>query len=230
MEHVCAFRSCGHRSFYNIENLRTHQLTNHSGGASKKYCCVYCRKKFQRELHRRLHENNCFSNPVNLFQPPARDQSAVVRGSGVVVRRIGLRTNVKGPRHLRANMLNTAFCGANTTYRVNFGRNSPTEHVNLITQGSLAFHDLLLKFLRKHLSAKIAFSLHCVFHKVSDESILTVPPAVLSTEPFEIYASTDVQNILSVLAPEQIKSRIDSFVSTGSGWVVNHCICVDMNC
>jgi hypothetical protein len=229
MEHVCPFRSCGRLSFYSIENLRRHQLRNHSSGANKKYRCDFCSKKFQRELHRHLHETNCPSNPVNLFQRPARDQSSVVRGAGVGARS-GLRANVNGSRRLQANVLNTAFRGANTTFRVNFGRNSPTEHVNLITQGSLAFLDLLLKFLRKHLSAKIAISLHCVFHKVSDESILTVPPAVLSTEPFEIYASTDVQNILSVLAPEQIKSRIDSFVSTGSGWVVNHCICVDMNC
>ena len=182
MEHVCPFKSCGKLAFYSIENLRTHQLRNHSSGASKKYHCGFCSKKFQRELHRHLHETNCSSNPVNLFRPSTRDQSSVVRGAGVGTRS-GLRTNINGLRRLRANVLNTAFRGANTTFRVNFGRNSPTEHVNLITQGSSAFLDPLLKFLRKHLSAKIAISLHCVFHKVSDASILTVPPAVLSTEP-----------------------------------------------
>ena len=143
MEHVCPFRSCGRRSFYSIENFRKHQLRNHSNGASKKYDCCFCRKKFQRELYRRLHETNCSSNPINLFQPPTRDQSSVFRGAGVGARS-GLRANANGPRRLHANMLNTAFRGANATFRVNFGRNSPTEHVNLITQGSLAFLDPLL--------------------------------------------------------------------------------------
>ena len=131
---------------------------------------------------------------------------------------------------MHAKVLKIAFQGANSSSRVRFGRNSPTEHVNLLMQGSTAFHELVIKFLRKHLALKITFSLHCVFHKVSDESITTSPPAVLNTEPFEIYASTNVENILSVLVPEQLKSRIDSYTSTGSGWVINHLISLDMNC
>ena len=145
-----------------------------------------------------MHENNCSSNPVNIFQPATRDhQSAVVKGSGVGLRKDGLHAIANGSRRLHANVLKVAFQGANTTSRLRFGRNSPAEHANLITQGSIAFHDFLLKFLRKHLALKITFSLHCVFHKVSDESIKTNPPVVLNTEPIEIYAGTNVENILS---------------------------------
>ena len=154
MEHVCAFRSCGRRSFYKIENLRAHQLRCHSKGTSKKYCCSFCQKKFQRELHRRFHENNCSSNPVNIFQPATRDQSAVVKGSSVGLRKNGFRAVANSSRDLRPNVLKAAFQGANTTSRLRFGRNSPPEQVNLITQGSQAFHGLLLKFLRKHLALK----------------------------------------------------------------------------
>ena len=160
MEHICSFQSCGRRSFYKIENLRAHQLRCHPKESSKKYCCVFCQKKFQRELHRRLHENNCSSNPVNIFQLARRDQSTVVRGSGVGLRKNGLRAIVNGSGHLHPNVLKAAFQGANTTSRLRFGRNTPAEHVNLMTQGSIAFHDLLLKFLRKHLALKITFSLH----------------------------------------------------------------------
>ena len=55
---------------------------------------------------------------------------------------------------------------------------------------------------------------------------MTVPPAVLVSEQFEVYADTDIDSILLEVA-KQLKNRVEAYEGTGSGWVISNLVALD---
>ena len=55
---------------------------------------------------------------------------------------------------------------------------------------------------------------------MSDETFITNPPAVLSTEVVEIYESSEVDEVLHETY-ENLQTEIDGFQDRQSGWVLD---------
>ena len=70
--------------------------------------------------------------------------------------------------------------------------------------------------------------LKAVFHKATDETIITEPPPYFQTLPLESYASQDLDSCLED-AYIILRDRIDNYEEMGSGWVLDHFKCVEIH-
>ena len=70
-------------------------------------------------------------------------------------------------------------------------------------------------------------AIHAVFVKANDPSIKTNPAVVHNTQPFQVYAVTDIPTSL-VSAYEQLISDIESGSGSGSGWVLANVNSLDL--
>ena len=98
-----------------------------------------------------------------------------------------------------------------------------------ITTSQTAFASANIHFDRyrqAHQALKFNMSLHVNFEKAVDPSIVTIPPAVLVTEQLEVYADTDISDLLRE-ASKQLKNHIENYEGTGSGWVISNLVALD---
>ena len=61
-------------------------------------------------------------------------------------------------------------------------------------------------------------ALHAVFEKAVDSAVKPDPSVCLVSEPFEVYADTNVKTCLNAVY-RQLLNYIDIYERNGSGWV-----------
>ena len=66
------------------------------------------------------------------------------------------------------------------------------------------------------------------FHQSADTSVLTEPPVVFNSEPVEVLATTDIDEVLNVIFDNLLK-QIDEFQERGSGWVLHELLRIDLH-
>ena len=74
---------------------------------------------------------------------------------------------------------------------------------------------------------KWRIGLRAVFHKADNETVITEPPPYFQTLPLESYASHDL-NLRLEEAYTILREHIDHYEEMGSGWVLDHFKCVDV--
>ena len=67
----------------------------------------------------------------------------------------------------------------------------------------------LYQYREDEQSLKFNMSLHVVFEQATDPSIITEPAVVLVSEQFELYADTNINEILQE-ASKQLKNRVET--------------------
>ena len=120
----------------------------------------------------------------------------------------------------------TAFNRAVVTWKLKYKQNNPIDYVNLLDQTIAAVKDHLLRERHRQRAIKFNMSLHAVFEKAVDSSIVTDPPTVLVTDQFEVYAVTDLDECLQQCSM-QLHNRIECYEGTGSGWILSHLVTLD---
>ena len=189
----CRYGSCGHYTFNSHANLIRHEQNAHR--LERTLPCNFCANLYSRELHRSLHERCCPQNPAIRYAPvpdrPVATQSNA-SGSGL---RTGLRSLARTQYlgNLRPKVHSTAFGGANRTWRVKYGRNNGAQHVQLLVEGMQSMVPIIIKYRAIYQSLKVVASLHMVFHKAVDPSILTCPPYVSVQRPLNCTAPITLQ-------------------------------------
>ena len=83
------------------------------------------------------------------------------------------------------------------------------------------------EFFLEDVGICIAHALRVAFHKADNETIITEPPPYFQTLPLESYASHDL-NLRLEEAYTILRERIDNCEEMGSGWVLDHFKCVDV--
>ena len=63
-------------------------------------------------------------------------------------------------------------------------------------------------------------ALHAAFEKAVDPAVKTDPPVCLVSEPFELYADTNVKTCLKAVY-RQLLNYIDIYERNGSGWMLS---------
>ena len=98
--------------------------------------------------------------------------------------------------------------------------------MDLIDASTRAMKNHLDQYRRERRALKFNTSLHANFEKAVDPSIVTIPPAVLVTEQFEVYADTDIEDLLRE-ASKQLQNYIETYEGTGSGWIISNLVALD---
>ncbi len=71
-------------------------------------------------------------------------------------------------------------------------------------------------------------ALHATFHQFADPTFLTEPPAVFNADPVEVFAATDIAEVLND-THEQLQKKIEEYEERGSGWVLHELLRLDLH-
>ena len=199
-------KTCG-RSFSRIDSYQRH-VRGHQH--AKNFTCGKCSKAFKRKDNVKQHERNCISQ-----QQPS--------GSGIV-----RQPRAATSKNFKIGTSQTAFANANVTWTLKYSKNDGP--MDLIDAPTRAMKTHLDQCRQAHQALKFNMLLHANFEKAADPSIITIPPAVLVTEQFEVYADTDIEDLLRE-ASKQLQNRIETYEGTGSGsgsgWIISNLVAVD---
>ena len=172
----------------------------------KLHRCTSCSKMFARKSNLTKHMKICY------VTPPAK------RG---VKRKNETESDVpvKRPRTDGINRVRSAFKGAASTYRIN---------VTNLKDSIFAMKDKIEEYQKERNALKFTMAIHVEFVKSSDPSIITDPPVVLNTQPFEVYAETDISSSL-IDVYKQLENAISVFQKNGSGWTLSQINSLDLS-
>ena len=120
--------------------------------------------------------------------------------------------------------LRHAFNGAAETWRIRFPDSD--DAITQLKDGILAMERKLSTFRYARIALKFTMALHAVFEQSSNPSIITEPPACLVSEPFEVYADTNIKEQL-INTYKQLLNEIDVYERNGSGWVLSSLTSLD---
>ena len=214
MMFTCTYDGC--RKIYSrIDNLRRHEEVH---SQEKKFVCTKCSKGFTRSHNHQRHEITCtttnqqqpsFSGGSGFRQPP----------------RVPVPTAVHH-RNFNIYKSSKAFSNATVTWTLNYKQNDANDYIDLLDNSVLFMSRYLQRYRTKRRTMKFNMSLHVNFEKSVDPSVITVPPAVLVTEQFEVYTDTDIEECLRECS-RQLQNRIDCYEDTGSGWIISNLVALD---
>ena len=120
----------------------------------------------------------------------------------------------------------TAFAKANVTWQLKYKQNNAENYIDLLDTSVAAMEQYIQRYRTKQRALKFNMSLYVNFEKAVDPSVVTVPPAVLVTEQFEVYTDTDIKECLQDCS-RQLQNRIECYEDTGSGWVISEMVALD---
>ena len=120
--------------------------------------------------------------------------------------------------------LRQAFNGAAETWRISFPDSDDV--ITQLKDGILVMERKLSTFRYARIALKFTMALHAVFEQSSNPSVITEPPACLVSEPFEVYADTNIKEQL-INAYKQLLNEIDVYERNGSGWVLSYLTSLD---
>ena len=161
------------------------------------------------------HQGSCTGS-----KPVAR-----ARGSGLKRNQRNVATTPT-PSSFKIVKSSTAFSNASVTWKLKYNQNDGSNYIRLLDASTIAMEGHLRRYQRNQQACKFNMSLHVVFEKASDPSIVTTPPVVLVTEPFEVYTSTNINEVLKTCSL-QLQNRIEIYEANGSGWVVSKLVALD---
>ena len=104
------------------------------------------------------------------------------------------------------------------TYRLSLNR---SDEIDAPKDSIFAMERKISEYHVRRQALKFTMAIHAVFVKANDSSIETNPAVVLNTQPFQVYAVTDIPACL-VSVYEQLISGIELFQRNGFGWVLAH--------
>ena len=200
MEFKCNIEGCG-LLFNQNKNLLRH-MRGHDD--EKKFQCSSCPKAFKRKDAMQRHQKTC-NGPV----------TTTTSGSGVKRR----REATPAVSNFKIVTTQTAFSNASVTWKLKYKQNDGIDYTDLLDASTAAMESHILNYQHKRQACKFNMSLHVVFEKAADPSIVTTPPAVLVTEQFEVYEDTNIVELLT-LCSQQLQNVIECYEATGSGWTV----------
>ena len=82
--------------------------------------------------------------------------------------------------------------------------------INILNASIFAMKNHIYKFVIENGALKFMLSVYVEFIKCDDSTIKTDPPVCLSTQPFEVYRGSDINDILS-RAQKELLDRINSY-------------------
>ena len=201
------------RTFKYASSLKEHAVVH---ALEKTFSCSKCEKGFSRRNNAKRHEKNCRG-----VAPPPPQQP---RGCGLKRPRI---RNAAHPHNFNITKTSTAFRGATITWKLRYPSDDASSgYMDVIESSTQAMSLRLERFRTDRRALKFMMTLHAVFEKATDPSIVTSPPAVLCTEAFEVYEGDDLQQLLCDAA-DQIENRIQVWQADKSGWVLHHLVALD---
>lgn len=198
-EHKC--ENCC-KVFTRKDNLNRHVRAVH--GEKKLHECGICSRKFSRKQHKEWHLLTCTRN---------------VQGGNLQ------RKSYKNVSNLKFTLTpgKTAFGGVFADWVIYFPDDYRlVDPVILLQTATKAMKETILKHNAKNTKQlKFTMSIHAIFVKACDPDMKTVPPVVLTTSPFTVYLSTDIDQCLDDAA-EQLYKLIEEYEGCGSGWTIDY--------
>ena len=64
-------------------------------------------------------------------------------------------------------------------------------------------------------------SIHVVFEQATNPEVKTVPPVVLTTNPYDVWPIIDLDESLTNAAKE-LFDKIETYEGYGSGWIIDY--------
>ena len=163
----CTHDGCG-RTFTEQRSLVRH-MKGHN--VEKKFSCTKCSKGFKRKDNLKQHERTCTHNHPSTWQAPVTPHIPSI--------------DTNNPQDFKIVTTKTAFNRAVVTWKRKYKRNNLIDYVNLLDRSTAVMKDHLLRERHRQRAIKFNMSLHAVFEKAVDSSIVTDPPTVLVTDQFE---------------------------------------------
>ena len=113
------------------------------------------------------------------------------------------------------------------TWRIGYpAGNTGQDVADLLQKSTAAMKDKLLRYQKSLTPVKLNMTIIIMFEQGKDPSIVTDPPVHLVTDQFEVFADTDIDDLL-VDCASQLADRIVAYEHTGSGWVVQSLLDLD---
>ena len=84
----------------------------------------------------------------------------------------------------------------------------------------------LTDYRNKNIAMRLNMALDVVYQKSYDPTITTVPSIKLMSEQFEVYPTTDLDEVINKLA-DQLDNRVKTFEKAGSRWTVSKILGLD---
>ena len=210
------------------QNLIHHYLNAHI--ATKDYTCIKCKKKFRRNDNRIRHEKYCSqTNKLKRKISPECEQfnKKLKLHHSDNYTGYGLKNYLKKRKsNYNIQTTKTAFKKAAVTYKIEYGDN--TNNLTREIEHSVdAMTSRIKQFRIKNKALKFSMSLHLIFEKATDSSILTIPPVCLTTDQLEMYQNTNLLELLDFVK-KQLINQIEIYEQGGSGWIYSKLISLDL--
>ena len=188
-------------------------LTRHINDVHEKqkiHECGICQKQFTRKTNKDLHLTHC-SGKINLqdTSPERRTYNAAN----------DLTFNVT----FRQGAFGGCFADWMIIYPQDYYFIDPLVLLNASVK---SMKNTLLNHLREHNQFKFRMAIHVNFIKASNPEVQTVPPVVLSTTPYTVWPTTDIDEELREV-PNDLIRNIQDYEQCGSGWIIDHIIQLD---
>ena len=224
IEDIQKCQKCG-LCFLTEENLRCHE--DRCCNKEMKYRCVYCNRKFDRELYKNLHQHNCDRNQAGpshhrMKQTKIDDYTPNNRTAQAGGSNQPTDETWAPPKKLQSAVNNKA-----VTYRKEFDGGNKE---NLFERLQIVLHmfkNTIKSELEKRPGIKYYYTLRMIFHQSKNTSILSDPPVSFRSE---VFAALDFRKLdlhLQV-ALNQFEHQIEEFQRNGSGWAIDHFVNVDI--
>ena len=207
-EHKC--ETCC-KVFTMKKNLNQHRRQVHE--ERKIYECGICSKQFSRRQNKELHLLNC-SRKIN------------VQGGELPVKTYKTLTNPKFSPILRKS----AFGGCFADWFIKYPGDYRLVDPNVLLQAAAeSMKEIIKDHLYKHTKRlKFTMSIHVVFEQATSPEVKTVPPVVLTTNPYDVWPITDLDECLTNAAKE-LFDKIETYEGYGSGWIIDYLDRLDTN-
>lgn len=221
VEGVSSCGNCG-STFLSQENLNKHE----ERCMNKTYIfhCKYCHRKFTREAHKILHQQNCSGKDEEIERPLKQRKideftlSSNVQTGGSTSQRQAFE---------EPSLIASALNKKALTYRIKFNPESREDPMVNLENSLQRYRFVTEKELRKRSGVKYYFTLSTIFHQSKDKSIVTDVPVSFRTEVFTALNMEKFDLHLKVTM-KQLQQKIDQFQRNGSGWVLDHFINIDI--
>ena len=177
-----------------------HGMSDDQIDALKNYSCKYCKKHFSRSINCRYHELHC--------KP---------RKPGDVSYRHDFQFGTGTERNGDFEEIFQGFDHTLVVYRKQLANDNNMDNLKIAVDDAIT---ILQKEVAVRPGMKWYFVLTLAFKKAAHEEEVTDPPVVLNMRPKTGFVATNYERHLNE-AMEDITEKIDSFESTGSGWIVD---------
>ena len=210
--------------FLSRENLLSHE--ERCFNKVFRFNCDYCKRKFVRESHQKLHQKNC-DKRKNLFSSSSKQRKLDEIVPGMSVVQVGGSKEMQRDSSTKPRIVESALNKMAVTYRIDFDEENRMDPFERLINYLTTFKPTIKIELEKRPAIKYYFTLKVVFHQSKDPSIITDVPVNFRTEVFPAL-NLEKLDLHNTIAMKQFQQRIDEFQRNGSGWVLNHFINVDI--